>query len=86
MNVQVDRQTDRQLLLLLSRFSRVRLCATPEMAAHQTPLSLGFSRQEPLEWVAISVCNRPVKLNGNGGLWVMSIQVFTVKFFQLLML
>ena len=34
------------LLLLLSRFSRVRLCATPEMAAHQAPPSLGFSRQE----------------------------------------
>ena len=34
------------LLLLLSRFSRVRLCATPQMAAHQAPLSLGFSRQE----------------------------------------
>ena len=34
------------LLLLLSRFSRVRLCATPRMAAHQAPLSLGFSRQE----------------------------------------
>jgi len=34
------------LLLLLSRFSRVQLCATPEMAAHQAPLSLGFSRQE----------------------------------------
>ena len=27
-------------------FSRVQLCATPEMAAHQAPLSLGFSRQE----------------------------------------
>ena len=34
------------LLLLLSRFSRVRLCATPKMAAHQAPPSLGFSRQE----------------------------------------
>ena len=33
-------------LLLLSRFSRVRLCVTPEMAAHQAPLSMGFSRQE----------------------------------------
>ena len=33
-------------LLLLSRFSRVRLCATPEMAAHQALPSLGFSRQE----------------------------------------
>ena len=34
------------LLLLLSRFSRVQLCATPETAAHQAPPSLGFSRQE----------------------------------------
>ena len=34
------------LLLLLSRFSRVRLCATPQTEAHQAPLSLGFSRQE----------------------------------------
>ena len=34
------------LLLLLSRFSRVRLCATPQTAAHQALLSLGFSRQE----------------------------------------
>ena len=33
-------------LLLLSRFSRVRLFATPETAAHQAPPSLGFSRQE----------------------------------------
>ena len=34
------------LLLLLSCFGRVRLCATPEMAAYQALLSLGFSRQE----------------------------------------
>ena len=34
------------LLLLLSHFSRVRLCATPKTAAHQAPPSLGFSRQE----------------------------------------
>ena len=33
-------------LLLLRRFSRVQLCVTPQMAAHQAPLSLGFSRQE----------------------------------------
>ena len=30
----------------LSRFSRVRFCATPWTAAHQAPLSMGFSRQE----------------------------------------
>ena len=34
------------LLLLLSRFSRVWLCATPKTTAHQAQPSLGFSRQE----------------------------------------
>ena len=34
------------LLLLLSHFSRVQLCVTPETAAHQALPSLGFSRQE----------------------------------------
>ena len=34
------------ILLLLSHFSRVRLCATAQMTAHQASLSLGFSRQE----------------------------------------
>ena len=34
------------LLLLLSCFSHVRLCATSQTAAHQAPLSLGFSREE----------------------------------------
>ena len=33
------------LLLLLSRFSLFCLCATPQMAAHQAPPSLGFSRK-----------------------------------------
>ena len=32
--------------LLLSHFSCIQLCATPEMAAHQTSPALGFSRQE----------------------------------------
>ena len=44
------------LLLLLSRFSRVRLCATPETAAHQAPPSLGFSRQE--HWSGLPVAQR----------------------------
>ena len=34
------------LWLLLSRFSRVRLCATPWTAAYQASPSVGFSRQE----------------------------------------
>ena len=40
----MDRST--LLLLLLSCFSRVRLCVTPQTAAHQAPPSLGSSRQE----------------------------------------
>ena len=32
--------------MLLSRFSRVRLCVTPQTSAHQALLPLGFSRQE----------------------------------------
>ena len=35
-----------RLLLLLSHFGHVQLCATPKTAAHQAPPSLGFSRKE----------------------------------------
>ena len=45
------------LLLLLSLFSRVRLCATPQMAAHQAPLVPGILQARTLEWVAISFSN-----------------------------
>ena len=37
---------EKQLLLLLSHFSRFRLCVTPWTAAYQAPPSMGFSRQE----------------------------------------
>ena len=40
------RQAFPQLHMLLSRFSLIRLCATPWTAAHQAPPTLGFSRQE----------------------------------------
>ena len=40
------------VLLLLSHFSRVQLCATPQTAAHQAPPSLGFSRKE--HWSGLS--------------------------------
>ena len=36
-----------------SQFSHVRLCATPWTVAHQAPVSMGFSRQRILEWVAM---------------------------------
>ena len=41
------------LLLLLSRFSHVQLCATPRTVACQAPLSMGVSWQELLEWIAM---------------------------------
>ena len=50
------------LLLLLSRFSRVRLCATPETAAHQAPPSLGFSRQEHWSGLPFSSPDLPLAL------------------------
>ena len=47
LGIYVMKRSVRQLLLLLlSRFSCVRLCATPYTEAHQAPPSLGFSRQE----------------------------------------
>ena len=50
-------------LMLLSHFSRVLLCATPEMAAHQAPPSLGFSRQE--HWSGLP-SEKPGKLEVGG--------------------
>ena len=48
------------LLLLLSRFSRVRLCVTPQMAAHQALPSLGFSRQE--HWSGLPFSSQCMKV------------------------
>ena len=41
-----DKTLSKQCMLLLSHFSRVRLCATPWTAAYQASPSMGFSRQE----------------------------------------
>ena len=41
------------LLLLLSHFSRVRLCATPWIAAYQAPLAMGILQARILEWVVM---------------------------------
>ena len=46
------------MLLLLSRVSRVRLCATPQKAAQQAPPSMGFSRQEYWTGVPLPSLNR----------------------------
>ena len=45
------------LLLLLSCFSNVRLCATPQTEAHQAPPVPGILQARTLEWVAISFSN-----------------------------
>ena len=45
------------MLLLLSHFSRVRLCATPSMAAHPGSPVPGILQARTLEWVAISFSN-----------------------------
>ena len=44
------------LLLLLSLFSRVRLCVTPYTAAHQAVVP-GILQARTLEWAAISFSN-----------------------------
>ena len=41
----------KHIMLLLIRFSRARLLATPWTAAYQAPLSMGFSRQE--NWTGV---------------------------------
>ena len=43
---EVSQKEKHQYSMLLSHFSRVRLCAAPLTAAHQASLSLGFSRRE----------------------------------------
>ena len=59
--------------MLLSRFSRVRLCATPETAAHQAPPSLGFSRQE--HWSGLPFPSpKSLSINGTGGFLPFKIQ------------
>ena len=56
------------LLLLLSRFSRVRLLATPWTAAYRAPPSMGFSRQEYwsgvplLAWCKDPTCLGPLHI------------------------
>ena len=56
------------LLLLLSHFSRVRLCVTPWTAAHQAPPSMGFSRQE--YWSGVSLPSQSYSLTYYISTWL----------------
>ena len=68
--------------ILLSHFSRVQLCVTPEMAAHQAPPGStipGILQARALEWVAIALLHhllwrKPAAMSsGNpaqGPMWV----------------
>ena len=55
---------------LLSRFSRIRLCATPQTAAHQASPSLGFSRQEHWSGLPFPPPCMKVKSESEVGLFV----------------
>ena len=67
------------LLLLLSRFSYVWLCATPETTAHQAPPSLGFSRQE--HWSGLPFPS-PVNEKMNPGLRLFLSRSFKSYFYS----
>ena len=64
------------LLLLLSRFSRVRLCSTPKTAVHRQPGGSpvpGIFQARTLEWVAISFSNAwkwKVKVKSLSSVWL----------------
>ena len=64
------------LLLLLSRFSFVRLCATPGMATHQAPPSLGFSKQE--HWSGLPLPSLICSINGHKFYWKVSLEPLTL--------
>ena len=58
------------LLLLLSRSSHVRLCATPETAAHQAPPSLGWAwfkagRLDPTLWCSHLMSDHLVNMSNH---------------------
>ena len=54
------RAMPKNVLLLLSHYSRVQLCATPLTEAHQAPPSLGFSRQEHWSGLPFPSPNYPI--------------------------
>ena len=65
------------LLLLLFRFSHVRLCATPQTTAHQAAPSLEFSRQEHWSGLPFPSPNDGLTLTLHQALFKASMYQFT---------
>ena len=63
------------LLLLLSRFSHVQLCATPETVAHQALLSTGFSRQEYWSGLPFPSPDMPPAQQHRLSIWLVPVAV-----------
>ena len=62
------------LLLLPSHFSRVQLCTTPQMGAHQAPVPR-ILQARTLEWVAIAFSNAwkwKVKVKSLSRIWLLA--------------
>ena len=60
------------LLLLLSRFSRVRLCTTPWTAAYRASLSMG-SRLIILEFVFDGSCHLSISIEWEAQTWRLKV-------------
>ena len=61
-----------------SVLSCVQLFVTPWTGAHQAPLSMGFPRQETLEWVAISCSRRSPQARDQTSISCVSILSWSV--------
>ena len=58
---------------MLSHFSRVRLCATPWIAAYQAPPFMGFSRQKYWSGVPLPSPHISREINtASGAVWYLS--------------
>ena len=64
-------------LCMFSRFSCVRLCATPRTIAHQPPLSMGFPKKEfwcVFPWPPPEVLSNP-RIDPTSLEWLLPLQV-----------
>ena len=72
-------------MLLLSRFSRVRLLVTPWTAAYQAPPSMGFSRQEYWSGLPLPSPIYNIYINKKSNSPVLSSVVLTALLFHIIL-